>query len=238
MTTLDGAVAGRLDELAWEHGIESEGRAALARYLELLAADDTAPTAIREPARAVELHVADALAGLEAPELARAGVVADLGAGAGVPGLVLAAARPHMYVFLVESSSRKCAFLQRAIEVMGLGNAEVACRRAEGWEAGIGRCDAVVARALASLNVLVEYAAPLLGAGGVLVAWKGAPEAGEEADGDHAAAELGLSASRRVTLPALPGASRRSLYVYLKVGSTPNGYPRRPGMARKRPLRA
>lgn len=228
----------RLAELAEEYEIPVAGRQALARYLELLGRDDTAPTAVRAPDQAVDRHVADSLAGLKVPELAQATTVADLGAGAGAPGVVLAAARPRMHVFLVESSSRKCAFLRRAIEELALANAEVVCERAESWEAGAGACDAVTARALAPLNVVVEYAAPLLRPGGTLIAWKGAPDPAEVRDGDHAAAVLGLSRSIRVATPPFAGADTHSLYVYQRVGSLPNGYPRRPGMARKRPLRA
>ena len=228
----------RLAELAAQWDVPDAGAAALARLLELLATDDEAPTTVREPARAVEAHVADALSGLAVPELAAAGRVADLGAGAGVPGLVLAAARPAMRVTEVESVGRKCAFMERAIAAMGLANAGVACTRVETWSAGREICEAVTARALAPLPVLVEYAAPLLTVGGVLVAWKGAPEAAEAADGDAAAAILGLAPAKILAVPPFPGADRRSLYVYLKVGSVPNGYPRRPGMARKRPLGA
>ncbi len=70
------------------------------------------------------------------------------------------------------------------------------------------------------------------------MAWKAAVDAGEEADGEAAAHTLGLGTARRVPVTPFPGARDRSLYVYLKVRSTPNEYPRRPGMARKRPLRA
>jgi 16S rRNA (guanine527-N7)-methyltransferase len=235
---LSANVEERLGSLAREYGLEPAGRAALARYLELLATDPTAPTAIADPERGVDLHVADSLSGLAVAELAAAPTVADLGAGAGAPGLVLAAARPAAKVFLVESSSRKCGFLHGAVEAMGLDNAEVVCARAESWDAGLGACAAVTARALAPLNVLVEYAAPLLRPAGALVAWKGAAEAEEQADGDHAAATLGLSAARTVPVTPYPGSQAHKLYVYLRVGSLPNGYPRRPGMARKRPLRA
>jgi 16S rRNA (guanine527-N7)-methyltransferase len=193
---------------------------------------------VRDPAQAVHAHVADALTGLLVPELAAATRIADIGAGAGIPGLVLAAALPGAEVIEVESLARKCAFLERAVAAMGLGNAAVVCARAEEWAAGREACDAVTARAVAPLPVLVEYAAPLLRPGGALVAWKGTPDADEVADGDHAAAVLGLAAGRRVAVPPFPGADQRSLYVYLKVRSLPNGYPRRPGMARKRPLRA
>ena len=228
----------RLDELAAQWEVAPDGVAALRALLDVLATDDTAPTTVREPARAIDAHVADALSGLLVPELAAAGRVADIGAGAGVPGLVLAAARPGMGVTEVESVGRKCAFMERLVAAMGLANARVVSARAEEWADGREACDAVTARALAALPVLVEYAAPLLRPGGALVAWKGTPEAGEVADGDHAAQFLGLGPARVVDVPAFPGAQRRSLYVYLKVGSLPNGYPRRPGMARKRPLQA
>lgn len=228
----------RLAELAAQWDVGAGGVGALQRLLERLATDDAAPTTVREAGRAVDAHVADALTGLAVPELAAARRVADIGAGAGIPGLVLAAARPAMEVTEVESQGRKCAFLEELIAAMGLANATVACLRAEEWLAGRDACDAVTARAVAPLPVLVEYAAPLLRAGGALVAWKGAPGAAEHEDGDHAAAVLGLAPARVVPVPPFPGADQRSLYVYLKVRSLPNGYPRRPGTARKRPLQA
>lgn len=228
----------RLQALAGQWGVGPGGVEALAALLKLLAEDETAPTTVRDPGRAVDAHVADALSGLAVEELASAGLVADIGAGAGVPGLVLAAARPALRVVELESAGRKCAFMERAIEAMGLANAEVVCVRAEAWDAGRGACDAVTARAVGPLPVLVEYAAPLLREGGALVAWKGVPDAAEAANGAEAARVLGLGPPRIVEIPPFPGADRRRLYVYLKVRSLPNGYPRRPGMARKRPIQA
>jgi 16S rRNA (guanine527-N7)-methyltransferase len=228
----------RLAELAVEWDLPAEGVHGISRWLSLVASDPHAPTTVRDLDQAVNAHVADALSGLMVPKLAAAARVADLGAGAGAPGLILAAARPAMRVTEVESVGRKCAFMERAIATMGLANADVACARVEEWTAGHGVCDAVTARALAPLPVLVEYAAPLLADRGVLVAWKGAPELGEEADGAAAATVLGLELSDVVEVPPFPGADRRRLYVYLKVRSLPNGYPRRAGMARKRPLSA
>jgi 16S rRNA (guanine527-N7)-methyltransferase len=238
VSTLPRPVGDRLAELAAEFAVAPPGAAALAVLLERLARDDAAPTTVRDPARAVELHVADALAGLRVPELEGAETMADLGAGAGVPSLVLAAARPAMRVIAVEATGRKCAFIESLGAAMGLANLAVVARRAEEWQAGRGACDAVTARALAPLPVLAEYAAPLLRPGGALVAWKGEPDPVEERDGDAAAALLGLAPARRVSVAALPGAERRSLYVYVRTGSVPSGYPRRPGMARKRPIRA
>jgi len=225
----------RLDELAERYGIGASGRRALAALLEALA-DEHAPTRVHEPERAVETHIADSLAPLAAPGLRDAsGLLADIGAGAGLPGLAIAAARPGLRVVEVESVGRKCAFIERAIAAMGLDNADVACARAEEWRDGFGACDVVTARALAALPVLVEYAAPLLREGGILAAWKASPAAEEVADGAWAADVLGLEPMESLEWVA-EGGERRSLYVYLKVRSLPNGYPRRPGMARKRPL--
>jgi len=91
---------------------------------------------------------------------------------------------------------------------------------------------------LAPLPVLVEYAGPLLALGGALVAWKGHRDAGEEADGAAAAAQIGFAPPSTRVVPPRQGADARHLHVYLKVRDTPSRYPRRPGMARKHPLHA
>jgi 16S rRNA (guanine527-N7)-methyltransferase len=121
---------------------------------------------------------------------------------------------------------------------MGLANVEIVAARAESWPEGIASRDLVTARAVAPLAVLVEYAAPLLAPGGALVAWKGRRDEDEERDGAAAAAATGLEP--REVRPVQPwnGAEHLHLHLYVKVASTPNRYPRRPGMASKRPLRA
>ncbi|MDX6677310.1 MAG: rRNA (guanine527-N7)-methyltransferase [Solirubrobacteraceae bacterium] len=228
----------RLAELSERFALPRAAPAALDTLLQLLATDATAPTTITDPSTAVDAHVADALVALELEQVRAARGLADLGSGAGFPGLVLAAALPEARVFLVESSSKKCAFLGRAAEAMALENVETVPARAEEWQDGLGNCDVVTARAVAPLNVLVEYAAPLLRDGGSLVAWKGRRDAGEEADGDAAAAATGLSPAAVRPVRPWNGAEHLHLHVYLKVGTTPNRYPRRAGMASKRPLRA
>ena len=228
----------RLAALAARFELPAAAVVALEELLELVASDAAAPTTITDPATAVDSHVADALVALDLDEVRAAGHLADLGSGAGFPGLVLAAALPDARVSLVESSSKKCAFLERAATAMGLGNVEVVAARAEEWSAGMGGCDVVTARAVAPLNVLVEYAAPLLAAGGALVAWKGRRDASEEADGDAAAAATGLAPARVRPVRPWDGAEHLHLHLYLKVGSTPKRYPRRAGIASKRPLRA
>ena len=231
-------VEGRLAELAERYGLRAAAVERLAALLELVAQDDAAPTTVRKPAEAVDVHIADSLSGLELEAVRDAGRIADLGAGAGFPGLVLAAALPEAHVALVESVGKKTAFIERVAEAMGLENVEVVNGRAEAWPAGIGANDVVTARALAPLGALVEYAAPLLRTGGVLVAWKGARDADEEAMAERAAAEIGLDPSETRRVEPWRGVEERHLYVYSKVRETPARFPRRPGMARKRPLGA
>jgi 16S rRNA (guanine527-N7)-methyltransferase len=219
-------------------GLAPEANAAIERLLALLEGDPSVPTTVRARAEAIDTHVADSLSGLELEQVRNARRIADLGAGAGFPGLVLAAALPGTSVALVESAGRKSAWLDRAIETMGLKNAAVVNARAEEWPAGLGAHDLVTARALASLSVLVEYAAPLLGEGGSLVAWKGRRDAAEEADGAAAAAELGMEPAAVIRVQPFAAARDRHLHLYLKVGSVPDRFPRRAGMARKRPIQA
>jgi 16S rRNA (guanine527-N7)-methyltransferase len=210
--------------------------ARLAALLAALAADPTAPTSVRRLDEAAETHVADSLVALELDPVRAARRIADLGSGAGFPGLALAVALPNARVALVESAARKCAFLERAIAAAGLPNAEVVHARVEAWPDGVEAHDLVTARALAALPVVVEYAAPLLALGGALVAWRGRRDAGAEAAAARAAAEVGLEPVEVRHVDPYPGARDRHLHVFRKVAATPSRFPRRPGMARKRPL--
>lgn len=230
-------VAERLAELSSRYRLPAGAQDRLTVLLELLA-QSIAPTAVHEPADAVDVHVADALAGLDIDQVRGAERIADLGAGAGVPGLVLAAALPDAEVSLVESVARKGGFLERAVAAMELANARVVVVRAEAWTEGRDHHDLVTARALAELPVIVEYAAPLLAPGGALVAWKGRRDPAEESDGAAAAAAMGLEASPPLSVTPFPGVDDRHLYLYVKLGETPSRFPRRPGIARKRPIRA
>jgi 16S rRNA (guanine527-N7)-methyltransferase len=193
---------------------------------------------VREPAEALDVHVADSLSGLETEALRGARRVADIGAGAGFPGLVLAVALPQAQVDLVESGRRKTEVIARLAAAAGVGNARWIPSRAEEWGAGegAGAYDAVTARAVASLPVLVEYGAPLLCLGGSLVAWKAARDEEQERAGRGAAAQLGLEAADPLRVEPFPSARDRHLHVFRKVSPTPARFPRRAGMARKRPL--
>jgi len=225
-------------DLAARWKLPSSAAEALERLLAALTAEPDPPTTVREPAEAATAHVADSLSGLEVPDLRDAGRITDLGAGAGFPGLPLAVALPAAQVDLVESTARKCEVIERLAAAAGVRNARAVAARAEEWGGREGResYDAVTARALASLPVLAEYAAPLLRVGGVLVAWKGARSEDEETLGAEAAGQLGLEPREVRAVTPFPGAHSRHLHVYRKTSPTPPGFPRRPGMATKRPL--
>jgi 16S rRNA (guanine527-N7)-methyltransferase len=224
----------RLDELT------APGREALMRLVGVMAADPTAPSTVRDPAQVWRVHVADSLTGLEIPALATAARVADVGAGAGFPGLVIAAALPRARVDLVESVGRKCAFMRRAIDAARLENARVIEARSEELAGAAGReaYDAVTARAVGRMATLAELASPLLRDGGVLVAWKGRRDTGEEAELERAAARLAMEPVEIRHVGPYAGSEHRHLHTVRKSGPTPEGLPRRAGMAKKRPLGA
>jgi 16S rRNA (guanine527-N7)-methyltransferase len=224
-----------LNELVRRYSLPAGAGHRLGVLLDALAAE-VAPTSVHDPATALDVHVADSLVGLEAAALRDASTIADLGAGAGLPGLVLAAALPHARVFLVDSVGRKCAFMRATAAAMGLDNVAVVEARIEEWRDGREACDVVCARALAALPVLCEYAAPLLRLGGVLVAWKAQVDDREAVDGLAAAAQVGLEPDAVVAVRPFPGSVHRTLHVLRKTRPTPPRFPRRAGFATKRPL--
>lgn len=226
----------RFRALSDRYGLSGVAIGQLRELHRLLVEDPLAPTAVRDPAKAIDDHLADALVALDLDVVRRAGRLADLGSGAGVPGLPLAIALPGAAVALVESAVRKTAFLQRAVAACRVANARVVHARAEAWPEGIAAFDVVTARALAPLEVVVEYAAPLLAVGGTLVAWRGRRDPPAEAAAARAAAALGLEPGEVVPVKPYPAAESRHLYLMSKVTQTPRGFPRRPGMALKRPL--
>ena len=227
----------RLADLVAQYQLPSRASEQFAALLDLVASEPSSVTSVRDPMQGVDVHIADSLVALELDVMRRAERLADLGSGAGFPGLALAIALPDLNVALVESVTRKCAFLERAAACLELGNVHVVAERVETWREGLASRDVVTARALAPLAVILEYAAPLLTVGGSLVAWKGRI-LDEKADANAAAATLGMSEPAARTVEPFPHAGERALYVSSKVRTTPPQFPRREGMARKRPLRA
>lgn len=217
--------------------LDDRAREALEPVIELLAREPSSPSSVTEPEVAWSVHVADSLSGLGFPELAGARTICDVGAGAGFPGLVLAAMLADAQVDLVESIGRKCEFIDRAARAGGIANARAINSRAEAWAAGQGRegYEAVTARAVGRLSTLAELASPLLRAGGVLVAWKGRRDRDEEAELARAAGALAVEVAEVRWVGPYAGSRNRHLHLIRKVGETPAGLPRRPGMAKKRP---
>jgi len=233
-----GDVAQRVAALADRYGLPDGAVGRLVAFHRLLVEDPLAPTAVRDPVKAVDDHLADSLVGLELESIRSAGSLADLGSGAGVPGLPLAIALPGTRVSLVESASRRSAFLERALGATATTNAVVVNARVETWPEGLAAFDVVTARALAPLPVVAEYAAPLLAVGGTLVVWRGKRNPGDEEAAAQAATQLGLEPTEIRHMQPFRGAENRYLHLMSKVTETPLGFPRRPGMAVKRPLGA
>jgi 16S rRNA (guanine527-N7)-methyltransferase len=176
-------------------------------------------TGIRDRDEARRALLEDSLRGAEL--VARYdGDVVDVGSGGGAPGIPLAAALPERQVVLLESQRRKCEFLERA--AVAFPNVCVVWGRAEEQE--VDRFGVAVAKALAPPPVAAEWCLPLVRPGGAAILW-----VGPTAD----AAAVARVAER---LAGGPPEEHDGLLVLLKLGPTPSGFPRRPGVARKRPL--
>jgi 16S rRNA (guanine527-N7)-methyltransferase len=236
MRPIDGGEATPVRALAARFELPEPAAEQLQLLADLLVDDPHAPTAIRDPRRVLDDHLADSLVALELDEVRGARRLVDLGSGPGLPGLALAIALPDAELTLLEASSRKCRFIVRAAAACGVENVEVVHTRAESWREGLGRFDVATARALGPLEVVVEYAAPLLAIGGTLVAWRGGREPAAEKAAVVAAELIGMAPGRVVEVTPYEGALHRHLHLMSKVMQTPEGYPRRPGMALKRPL--
>lgn len=224
-----------LRELAARYSLR-EGAAEQLRALVGILERPLAPTSVHDPRRVLRVHIADSLVALELAPVRSSKVIVDIGAGAGLPGLPLAIALGESDLWVVESQRRKCAFVEAASGELGIENVRVACARAEEWDEGVGAHDLALARALAPQPVVLEYAAPLLRMGGTLIDWRGRRDGEEEQAASRAATELGMEL-REVRWVEPYAASRdHHLHVFAKTEDTPPRFPRRAGVARKRPL--
>ena len=205
-------------------------------------------TGARSEAEALERHAGDSLALLPVLEGARPAAAAqaparvlDVGSGAGLPGMVLAIARPEWELTLLDSLQKRCRFLEEAARELGLRNVDVRWGRAEDLarEPGLrDGFDLVTARAVAEMATLVELCLPFARPGaGALVAAKG-PGPGDEVARAAAAIEaLGGAAPKVVPVDSFSGDGQRfTAVVVQKASPTPNKYPRRAGLPNKRPL--
>jgi 16S rRNA (guanine527-N7)-methyltransferase len=187
------------------------------RWLEDLVATPGLTSVPHEEARRV--HVDESLAALEVVR-SFDGSIADVGSGGGAPGIPLAHALPEREVTLLEASRRKCDFLERWARE--LPNVRVVCGRAE--EQPVDAYGVAVAKALAPPPVAAEWCLPLVAPGGAVVLYVGP------------SAEVGAVARVAEHLSGELVESPVGLLVLRKVAATPDGFPRRVGVARKRPL--
>ena len=225
-------------ELGRRFGLSRDACRRLAILATTLADDPNAPISARARTTVVDDHLADALVGLELGAVREAGAIVDIGSGAGIPALPLAIARPTASIVALDGNARKVEFITRAAAACDVANLEAVVARAEAWPDGHDRFDLVTARALAPLPVVAEYAAPLLRLGGALVAWRGRRDPADERAAEAAADALGLGVEEIRQVFPYPGAAQRHLHVLRKLAPTPERFPRRGGVARKRPLGA
>jgi 16S rRNA (guanine527-N7)-methyltransferase len=192
--------------------------ARLDRWLEALL-DTPGLTAIGDREEARSMLIDDALRGAEVVASFE-GPVVDVGSGGGSPGIPLAAALPEREVTLLEANARKARFL----ECVALDFPNVTVVRGRAEEQEVDRYGVAVAKALAQPPVALEWCLPLVRPGGAAVLWLGP------------SADLEQLARVSGQLGGGPPEQRSGLAIVPKAGPTPPGFPRRPGVARKRPL--
>lgn len=195
----------------------------------------------RAYARIMEDHILDSLSCLTVPGFDAAQSMVDVGTGGGFPGIPLKIARPHLRVSLLESTKKKTLFLHSVASELGLKDIEILNARAEGVgmdPRNRARYDVATTRAVSSLSVVAEYCVPLIRVGGLVVAMKGKLADSELEEGKRAAGLLGARMVDNVLVPLLTEvrAEERRLVILEKVRETPTRYPRKVGIARKRPL--
>jgi 16S rRNA (guanine527-N7)-methyltransferase len=190
----------------------------LERWLDLLL-ETPGLTSIRDRDEARRVHLEDSLRAVPLVE-SFPGPIVDVGSGGGAPGVPLAAALPDRTVTLLESNRRKATFLESVSS--GFPNLQVIWGRAEEQE--LERFGVAVAKALAPPPVAAEWCLPLVAVGGAAILWVGP------------SADLTAVAKAAEQLGGLAPETHEGLVVLRKVSATPAGFPRRPGMARKRPL--
>jgi len=220
-----------------QNSLNPDKQALLQQYVDLLLAegDRLGLTAFRTPEPIWSELITDSASAAE--KLPQGGKIVDLGSGGGCPGVVLQVLRPDTKFYLLESNGRKAGFLRTVIEKLQLPS-EVLQERSETvahQPEFRAQFDMVVAKAVASLPVLIELALPLLKVKGKLLAYKG-PQAQQEVD----EAAVALKALHGKTLGIEPYHLGEKSYCHViveKASSTSKDWPRRPGIPAKQPLK-
>lgn len=191
-------------------------------------------TAIKEPEEIIEKHFYDCILPLSSGLIR--GRCADVGSGAGFPGLVWKIVRPDLQMVLIEPTGKRCTFLKTVIHELKLKDIEVVNERSEDCVRKEREAfDTVTARAVANLSVLSELCVPLVKKGGVFAAMKGSAGEEEAEKAEHAMKVLG-AALEKVQKVNLPSGDERINLFYRKTVNTPPEYPRNYGRIKKQPL--
>lgn len=209
------------------------------RYYELLVETNKVMnlTAITDAREVAVKHMVDSLLAYEAGMEGK--LLADVGTGAGFPGVPLKIYCPRLKVVLIDSLGKRLKFLQQVIDELGLQ--DIYCEHLRAEDAGRSKkhrekYDLVTARAVARLSVLSEYCLPLVKKGGCFIALKGSRYADEITEGSEAVKILGgkIISAEPVKLPGLDDG--RAIIKISKIKTTPAQYPRKAGTPEKQPL--
>ena len=190
-------------------------------------------TAITDPDEVYEKHFLDCAQ--IAPLIRQGATLADVGSGAGFPGVPLAILRDDLKVSLIEPTAKRCAFLGELISELKLDQVYVINDRAENLPCARETYDVVTARAVAPLSVLLELCVPLVKEGGLMIAMKGAKglEELQEAQNAMKVLHLSLVEAQNITLPS---AGQRVNLIFKKEVKTEAKYPRAYAQIKKKPL--
>lgn len=227
---------------AWGVRLDDGRLDRLQQYARLLASYEKANViGTRDLDRILLEHVLDSLSCFLHEPLWKAGSLADVGSGGGLPGIPISIVRPELRTTLIESTGKKAGFLRHAAEYLELGNLDVVNARVEdiGRTRGQrGTYGIVTTRAVARLSVVAEYCVPLLEIGGRAMAMKARLEGEEYEEGRRATGALGATVTGVEPVAMLPevGEKERNLVILEKIRETPAQYPRKAGMVAKRPL--
>ncbi len=227
-----------LPDICRETGIDltAEMTQQFSRYMELLMEwnEKINLTAIKEPQEIAEKHFYDCLLPLSSGKIS--GRTADVGSGAGFPGLVWKIARPDLEMVLIEPTGKRCTFLNTVIRDLHLEGIEVVNERSEDYVRDQRESfDTVTARAVANLRVLSELCVPLVRRGGLFVPMKGSSAKQEAEEAKHAMKVLGVTVEY-VQETSLPNGDPRINLFLRKTANTPPEYPRHYGRIKKQPL--
>lgn len=230
-----------LAPLLFEHGVclEEKQLEQLERYAELLCEwnEKMNLTAITDPQGIACKHFLDSLAFLRRVEVRKGARLADVGTGAGFPGLVLKIARPDIELVLIDSLQKRLNFLEAVLAELGLSASLIHARAEDaGHDPSLRESfDVVTARAVANLSALSEYCVPLVKIGGIFAPMKTAEVAAEVAAAEKAVAVLG-GKILSTDIYELPAAGGRSVVTIKKIEHTPPKYPRQRVKITEKPI--